>query len=318
MTQILEARVIPEQAIKPKVRLCNDDLRHRIEVRIGRSFFTAYNYGSEWVRPFLYPVIGPLGTQITRNWPMVDGIEGEHKDHPHHKSIWVAYGECNKVDNWSEEAGHGWQRHRKLSEVVSGPVFGRITAINDWCTPKGRKQFEETRQLTFYALPGNRRLFDLQVTFRMTEGRIVFTDTKEGGLVSVRVASSMDVRNGGKIENGYGGINEGEAWGKSAPWCDYSGPVDGKYVGLAILDHESNPRYPTGWHVRDYGLMTANCFAWRYYRPEAKLRGDMIFGKGSATTWRYRLYLHPGDAQRGRVAARFVDFVAPPKVEVQS
>lgn len=289
----------------------------RVYVKLLGKLFTSYNYSQQWVRPFLYPVIGPFGTQVTRNWPMVDNIEGEHKDHVHHKSIWVAHGECDRVDNWSEEEGHGWQRHRGFLKLLSGSVFGQITAKNDWCAHNGRKQFEEVRDMRFYALPGGDRLFDITVTFRMTQGKVVFRDTKEGGLVSVRVASSMDVRNGGRITNGYGGTNEGETWGKKAPWCDYSGRVGGKHVGFAIFDHEKNPRYPTEWHVRDYGLMTANCFAWNHYRPEDNVKGDMTFGKGAVTTWRYRVFIHRGDAAKGRVRDRFMDFISPPKVAVE-
>ncbi|MBI5091237.1 MAG: PmoA family protein [Candidatus Hydrogenedentes bacterium] len=289
----------------------------KLNIAIGGKLFTSYHYGREWVRPFLHPVVGPYGVKVTRNWPMSEDTPGEHRDHHHHKSIWVAFGECSGVDNWSEEQGHGWQRHRGFLDTQSGPVFGRIVAQNDWCAANEKKQFEEVRDLCIYALPGGVRLFDIAVTFKMTERAVTFTDTKEGGLISVRVATSMDVTNGGRIENGYGGINEGETWGKNAPWCDYSGVVDGKSVGIAILDHESNPRYPTGWHVRNYGLMTANCFAWSRYRPEAGVKGDMMFPKGSQTTWRYRIYIHRGDARRGRVADRFLDFVAPPKVTVE-
>lgn len=316
-TQRLTARAGPRGDVQPGVVVEDMPGEGEVDVSILGKPFTAYHYAHKWVRPFLYPVIGPFGTQVTRNWPVVEGVKGEHTDHVHHKSIWVAYGECNRVDNWSEEEGHGWQRHRAFRKLVSGPVFGQITAKNDWCSSADRKQFEELRTMRFYALRGGVRLFDLEVALRMTEGQVTFRDTKEGGLVSVRVASSMDVRNGGRIDNGYGGINEDETWGKKAPWCDYSGLVDGKHVGIAILDHEDNPRYPTGWHVRDYGLMTANCFAWSYYRPEAKVKGDMTFRKGSATTWRYRLYIHRGDAASGQVKARFLDYVAPPRVTLQ-
>ena len=31
-------------------------------------------------------------------------------------------------------------------------------------------------------------------------------------------------------------------------------------VGIAVLDHPGNFRSPVHWHVRDYGLMTTNCF----------------------------------------------------------
>lgn len=318
-TQSLIAQVAGDAGAKPGVRLEDNAKECKVDVYVGKDLFTAYNYGRQWVRPFLYPVIGPHGVQVTRNWPVSDHVKDEMRDHPHHKSIWVAYGECgaSKVDNWSEEPNHGWQRHVRFLDKTSGPVFARLVAKNDWCTHAEKKQFEEIRDMRFYAAPGGERLFDVTVTFRMTEGPITFHDTKEGGLISVRVATSMDVPRTGRIENGYGGVNEAETWGKSAPWCDYSGMVDGKHVGIAIIDHETNPRYPTGWHVRNYGLMTANCFAWKHYRPEAKVKGDMSFKKGGATTWRYRLWIHKGDAQRGNVRARFLDFVAPPQVTAE-
>ncbi|HOF39240.1 MAG TPA: PmoA family protein [Candidatus Hydrogenedentes bacterium] len=315
-TRHLTAKPVPNASHKPTVTVEDNPGDSVVNVSIFGKPFTAYHYGERWARPFLYPVIGPGGARVTRSWPVSSQVKGEKRDHPHHKSIWVAYGACGpaKVDNWSELPGHGRQRHIRFLKKESGAVFGEIVAKNDWCTNRGRKQFEETRAMRFYALPGGTRLFDLAVTFRMTEGPITFYDTKEGGLVSVRVASSMDVPRTGRIENAYGGINEAETWGKNAPWCDYSGVVDGVHAGIAIMDHETNPRYPTGWHVRDYGLMTANCFAWKHYRPHARMKGDMTFGNGSRTMWRYRLLIHPGDAARGKVKDRFMDFIASPRV----
>lgn len=310
---------------KPVVAVRDHVNDGKVDVVISGKLFTSYHYSRQWVRPFLYPVIGPYNAQVTRNWPIVGNVPGEHRDHAHHKSIWVAYGECNtcsggsrlSVDNWSEDKGHGWQRHRAFRDIASGPVFGQIIAKNDWCASNEKRQFEEIRKMRFYALPGGERLFDMDVTFRMMDGQVTFRDTKEGGLVSVRVASSMDVRNGGKIENGYGGVNEKETWGKKAPWCDYSGIVNGKQVGIAIIEHEDNPRYPTQWHVRDYGLMTANCFAWKYYRPEAGIKGDLVFKKGAVTTWRYRLCIHRGDATAGKIKERFADYIAPPNLMLE-
>jgi 7-carboxy-7-deazaguanine synthase len=62
------------------------------------------------------------------------------------------------------------------------------------------------------------------------------------------------------IENSAGGVGEKECWGKPAAWCDYSGPVEGQTVGIAVMDHPGNLRSPVRWHVRDYGLLTTNCF----------------------------------------------------------
>ena len=36
--------------------------------------------------------------------------------------------------------------------------------------------------------------------------------------------------------------------------------LSGRNVGIAILDRPGNFRYPTVWHVRACGLMTANPF----------------------------------------------------------
>jgi hypothetical protein len=313
------AKPLAEDDQKFGVSLVEPDGVDKVDVHIGNELFTSYHYGTKWVRPFLYPMIGPGDTQVTRSWPVTKNTKKEYTDHKHHKSLWVSYGECGrgKVDNWSEEPGHGYQLHQKFVTRQSGPVFGRIVAKNDWTTNAKRKQFEETRDMCFYALPGGVRLLDVKVSFKMTQSPITFYDTKEGGLLSVRVASSMDVRRGGKIENAFGGVNEDETWGKNSPWCDYSGTVDGKEVGIAVFDHEYNPRYPTGWHVRNYGLMTANCFAWKYYRPDARVKGDMTFKKGSTTSWQYRVYIHKGDATKGKVRDRYLDFAAPPKVTVK-
>src|SRR5207249_1657673 len=63
----------------------------------------------------------------------------------------------------------------------------------------------------------------------------------------------------GKIENAEGKVSEKHCWGRISAWCDYSGPIDGKNVGIAILADPKNP-HPTCWHVRGYGLMAANPF----------------------------------------------------------
>jgi hypothetical protein len=43
-------------------------------------------------------------------------------DHLHHKSLFVAWGDVNGSDNWSEGAGHGRQEHQAFAALVSGPV----------------------------------------------------------------------------------------------------------------------------------------------------------------------------------------------------
>lgn len=287
----------------------------KLEVRIGGELFTRYHYDERWARPFLYPFNGPAGTPVTRNFPMRDDIPGEKHDHPHHRSVWIAYGEVNGTDNWSEEKDHAFIRHIRFEEVSGGPVFGRIRSVNNWVNNLGAKQMEDVREFTFFNL-GSERLVDVKIRFRATAGEVRFTDTKEGGIISVRVATSMDGERGGTIVNAYGGITEAENWGKPAQWVDYSGPVENESMGIAIMDHPTSFRYPTRWHVRDYGLFTANPFALKYYEPDSGKIGDHTIPNGEEIAFRYRIYVHEGDAEHAGVRDRYFGFIAPPKVEL--
>lgn len=287
----------------------------KLEVRIGGKLFTRYHYGDEWARPFLYPFLGPKDIPVTRAYPMRDDISGEKHDHPHHKSVWVAYGEVNGVDNWSEESGHAYQRHRAFEEVTGGPVFGRIRAVNNWVSENGSRQMTDVREFTFYNL-GSERVVDVNIRLVASDGDVYLTDTKEGGILSVRVATSMDGDKGGIITNSYGGVTEAETWGKPSQWVDYCGPVNSSTMGIAMMDHPTSFRHPTRWHVRDYGLFAANPFALKYYEPEMGCNGDHTIKNGDDLCFRYRLYVHEGDTKQANVGERYFSYAAPPKVEI--
>jgi hypothetical protein len=82
------------------------------------------------------------------------------------------------------------------------------------------------------------------------------------------------------------------------------------------MDHTMNPRHPTYWHVRDYGLMTANCFGLHHFTGDPDNRWDLVIPAGESRTWRYRVLIHTGDATAAKVGVHYHDFVHPPTVEV--
>jgi hypothetical protein len=287
-----------------------------LNVSIEGELFTRYHFGPEVVRPYLYPVLASGGRGITRNWPMVPDVPGETHDHPHHKGLYTAHGEVNGTNNWAETPGHSTMIHRGFARLYSGPVAGGFTQELDWADPAGSRVLTETRRALFYSTPPQARLFDWEVTLHASEGEVVLGDTKEGGLISVRVATSMDAGGKGRIENGYGGRQETETWGKRAPWCDYSGPLEGAWSGICMMDHVDNPRHPTYWHVRNYGLMTANCFGIHDFTGDPENRHDMVIPAGESRTWRYRVLVHEGDAGEGQAAVHYHDYVHPPLVRM--
>ena len=105
------------------------------------------------------------------------------------------------------------------------------------------------------------------------------------------------------------GVQDGETWGKAAAWCDYHGPLDGKVVGIALFDHPSNPRHPTWWHVRDYGLFAANPFGAHEFEKKPAGTGDLTIPAGKSLTFKYRFYLHEGDEKQAKVAERYDAYV---------
>ena len=130
--------------------------------------------------------------------------------------------------------------------------------------------------------------------------------------MAVRLAETMRVK--GKVGHGHivnsAGVRDGDTWGKRADWCDYYGPVDGKTVGIAMFDHPENPRHPTWWHVRDYGLFAANPFGQHdFEKLPDKAAGDLVVPAGKSITFRYRFYLHEGDDQQAKVAAKYDEYV---------
>jgi hypothetical protein len=237
---------------------------------------------------------------------------GEEHDHPHHRSLWFAHGAVNKHDFWSEQKAFGKIVHQDFQEVKSGKKEGVIRSRNQWVAADGAVVCTDERTLRFYN-PGRarERVFDFDITLKASNGDLTFGDTKEGTM-AVRLAETMRLK--GKVGQGHivnsAGVRDGQTWGKRADWCDYYGPVQGKTVGIAIFDHPQNPRHPTWWHVRDYGLFAANPFGQHDFEslPD-KTAGHLTVPAGQSVTFRYRFYLHEGDEQQAKVAERYKQYV---------
>ena len=282
-----------------------------IDVTIDGRAFTTFRHGKNQFRSYLFPVLGPKGRPITR------GETSEiSADHVHHRSLYVAYGEVNDVDVWGEGENSGRVVQQSFTQRSGGVVVGRIYTRNDWMNREGKKLMSDRQNFRIYRTPDTGAIIDLDLTFIASEGDVHFGDTKEGGIISVRVNPSMNASDGGKIENAYGGLNESETWGKRAQWCDYSGVVEGTHVGIAVFDHTTNPRYPTYWHVRNYGLMTTNIFGAGTFEGDRSKDGSYTLKRGEEMNFCFRVYIHAGDAPEGKVGQKYHDFINPPTVTV--
>jgi hypothetical protein len=284
-----------------------------LRVDLDRRLLTEYrvDVGN---KPFYFPLIGPTGEPFTRAYPMAT-VAGEDRDHPHQRSCWLTHGKVNGVDFWSESREAGTIKETERAVIVEGPVLARLWTKNDWLAPDGRKVCTDERTVTFYRTTGPRML-DFDFVIRADSTAVTFGETKEG-MFGLRVASSMDVtkKTGGKITNAEG-LTDDSAWGQASPWVDYVGPVGGKTVGIAVLNHPASFRYPTNWHVRPYGLFAANPFGGHdFHKPE---RGEYTIAAGESIRFGYRVILHEGVTVSAGLPAQFTAYSKPPKLELSA
>jgi hypothetical protein len=297
-----------------------------VDFLVGKELVGRYHIAPTVAKPYFWPLNAPTGVPITRAWPMEPAKEGGSKDHVHQKSAWFCHGDVipegieikdkikgvKGVDFWSEHKGAG----RIVCTRVGTPKEGKdgspaaVETHNEWRTAGGTKILDETRTISLYQI-GKARLLVFDIDLRASVVPITFGDTKEGSF-GVRVNDAIREKGGeGRLVNAEGKSGMKQVWGRKSAWCDYSGPIEGKVVGITIFDHPDNP-YPALWHSRDYGLMAANPFGRaKSGFPAAKGNTDLVkLDKGKHLKFRYGLLLHPGDVKDAKVADLYKQFVA--------
>ncbi len=289
---------------------------HGVVIKIDGKLFTEY-LAKAGHAPAMWPLIGPTGKPVTRAFPLGPPVAGGTNDHPHHESFWFAHDEVNGAHFWREnvqdQGKDGAQIvQRELVELKSlGPTV-RIVTRNDWMNGSDRVCTDE-RTIVYGTGPADSRWIDFTITLKASNGDVTFGDTKEGTF-ALRVADSMrvDAKKGGRIVNSEGQQNEA-AWGMPARWVDYTGPLDGETVGIAMMSYPKSFRPMPRWHVRTYGLFAANPFGEKDFPPaEAGGRpvkqGAVTIKNGDSLALRYRVLLHRGATNPAEIERAFREF----------
>jgi len=282
-----------------------------ISVAIRGNPFTTLYCGPETTKPYLHPLRSASGKVVTRHYPM-ETVPGETHDHPHHRGLWFSHGDVNGYDFWANEISeHGSKPGRivlkSIDKLANGKDSGTLGASFNWVDPQGKTLLVESKDIKFYASPVA-RVMDFTLTLNPAE-KVTFGDTKEGSF-AIRLAASLEERNSGTMTDSEGRHGEAQVWGHRASWVDYSGEVEGEKLGIAILDHPSNPRHPTYWHSRSYGLFAANIFGLHDFLNDKNADGSLTIEPGHALQLRYRVIIHPGDYQAANIADRYKKYAA--------
>jgi hypothetical protein len=132
-------------------------------------------------------------------------------------------------------------------------------------------------------------------------------DTEEGTF-GLRLADEFREDHGATLLNSDGLTGSAKIWGKRAKWVDYTSTIAGQKCGVAIFDHPSNPKHPTYWHARNYGLNAANPFGEHDFYKDKSRDGSMTIPAGGKLEFRYRVVIHPGDAAEAQVEKLYQHF----------
>jgi len=258
-------------------------------------------------KPILWPINGPDGVAMTRQYPMVPDSKNEKHDHPHHRSFWFTHGIVNGHDFWLEGGDGGITEHQKFTILESNDESATVAARNVWKTAGGEPVLTEHRTYKF-SHAEEAVVVDCEFVVTASHGKVNFGDTKEGTF-GIRIASSMktDAKQGGLITNSHGDHDK-DAWGKRAEWVDYTGPIHGKEIGIAILCHPSTYNFPNRWHVRTYGLFAANPFGVHHFEGQKEATAGVDLPAGESLTFRYRVLFHTGDTDAAKVAEHFAEY----------
>jgi len=167
----------------------------------------------------------------------------------------------------------------------------------------------EVAQRFRFGCDGDHRVIDIAIDLTATHGAIELADMKDAGL-SIRVPESIrvDSKLGGEIVNSEGNRNA-DAWAKRAAWVDYHGPIDGQTYGIAFMSHPSTFRHPSPWHVRTYGLFTANPFGLKALGLQQESAAISLM-PNDRISLRYRLVFHRGDEQQADIPKAYAAYAA--------
>lgn len=264
----------------------------KISVTIDGKFFTSYIFSSDEKYPFFYPVNGPLsGGSVTS---MRNG------EYPHHSSLFFGCDQVNGGNYWQE----GLDRGRIISsnaEILK--EGGDTVVISDeciWSRPGALSPVKDTRK--YIITTPSAKVYQMDVEITMVTLMDVHIKKTNHSLFSARMAADLSVKCGGTMINAEGETAEKGTFGKNSPWMDCFGKRGENIEGLAILQHPSNPWFPSPWFTRDYGFFSPTPMYWPQQGEETFLK------KGEILLLRYRVLVHGGTTAEAKIADFFKQY----------
>lgn len=251
-----------------------------------------------WRMGYIHPLYGLDGDILTQDFP---------DDHRHHRGIFWAWPNC-RVGERPMDIWLGFNARQIFEEWVTRHADSDKAEI----AVKSSWQFDDDPQapireeVRFTVHPADEfgRAIDFHLKFtNIIQEEVLFLGSPVqqkgyGGFCirpdKARVPLTFTAAQGHIPE---------DKLALDTPWADVTSTVspDGPTSGMAVFQHPANPGYPhPGWILRHYGFLGAS---WPHNDP-------FLLKPGESFELRYRLYVHRGNAEEGRVAERFAEYEA--------
>lgn len=279
--------IIPFNSYSAKINAVK--VGSKINVTINGKYFTSYIFSDDEKYPFFYPVNGPVsGGSVTSM---------RNAEYPHHSSLFFGCDMVNGGNYWQE----GLERGRIISVNAQIQKEGGDTVIITdeciWSRPGALSPVKDIRKFIITAPSATMTQIDAEITMEMLMDVTIMKTNHS--LFSARMAADLSVKNGGTMINAEGLSGEPATFGKASPWIDFYGKRGNAVEGLAIMQHPSNPWYPSPWFTRDYGFMSPTPMYWPQNGTDTQMR------KGTILVLRYRVLVHSGTHAEADIAGQF-------------
>lgn len=239
---------------------------------------------------YVHPLYDLDGEPLTDDFP---------KDHLHHRGVFWTWPRMKArgkaVQTWHPCTPPFRQHFVKwLKREIAGQT-ATLSVQNEWRLEGARAGLET---VTLVAHPADRvgRAIDVTLVFEAVAGPVQLLGAANKGYGGLCVRGAPNLK-GGAITTDTGALKK-DSVNKRYNWADMA--KAGR--GVAMFVHPSHPGYPTTWLVRSSyaGILNAS---WPGVEP-------FTLKPGEPAMLKYRLYVHRGDAQAGKVAEAYAAYLA--------
>jgi len=299
------ARVVAAGDAKSALRFKEAD-GGRLRILDGDTPVLVYNWGDQLKAGvpedrnracYCHPVRAPEGTVLTHDFP---------RDHYHHRGIFWSWPRMKArgktVQTWHLQGIR--QQHATWNSRSAKPQWAFVDVSNDWVLEGGERVGRERLLMTVHKASAEGRAIDFGLTFEALGGpvELLGAEGKGYGGFCFRFAPRE-----GTVITADTGVQKKDSNHETFRWADLSARFGGKktMAGAAVFVHPGTPpdRKPRGWTIRHYGFLG---HSWPGLEP-------YTLEPGAPVTLRYRVYVHRGGADEGKVAEAYNRYANPPE-----